>query len=76
MRVARFNDFPHPRILFENIPDDAFAAMEPYAGHARRVTAEDHVDIGEFDLLVTWERSGLLQVWLTRSFRPRVRPVG
>lgn len=55
MRVARFNDFPHPRILFESIPDDVFAAMEPYAGYARRVTADDRVDIGEFDLLVTFE---------------------
>jgi len=28
------------------------------------------------DIIATAQVVGLLQVWLTRSFRPRVRPVG
>jgi hypothetical protein len=52
--MSVFNDHPHPRVLFEAVPDELFMEMQALVPHAVRVTELDSVHEPEFDLLVTF----------------------
>lgn len=53
--MAQFFDFPHPRVLFESVPDDVYVLLEKHVAHAVRIGPNDLVHEDEFDLYVTFE---------------------
>lgn len=51
--VTIVDDAPHPRILFEEVPDAVFAELAPLAGTAQRVSRDASIHASDWDLLVT-----------------------
>jgi len=51
------NDDPHPRVLFENVPDELFAELEPLVATARSVGVGEAVPELEWDAIVTFSSS-------------------
>lgn len=43
---------PRPRVLFVDVPDHVYAAMEPYAPTHERVTKHDDIHPSDWDLIV------------------------
>lgn len=52
--MTTFYSDPHPRILFEDVPDEVYERMEGLAATPRRITQSDSVHETEYDLLVTF----------------------
>ena len=52
--MATFNDHPHPRVLFEDVPADVFKVLEPLAAYSEQTRSQDAVHESDFDLLVTF----------------------
>jgi len=52
--MSVFYNHPHPRVLFEDVPDELFEELAPRVPHAVRVESFDPVHEPEFDLLVTF----------------------
>ena len=47
-------DAPHPRILFEDVPDEVYDELAPLAGTAKRINEEMPIHVSDWDLVVTF----------------------
>jgi len=45
---------PHPRVLFEDIPDDLYKELAPLVGTSKRIENDDPVHASDWDLVVTF----------------------
>lgn len=45
---------PHPRVLFEDIPDDLFEVLAPLVGTSKRIEHDDPIHASDWDLVVTF----------------------
>ncbi|WP_024285336.1 hypothetical protein [Cellulomonas sp. KRMCY2] len=61
------SEAPHPRVLFEDVPDDVFSELAPLVGTAIQIGNDDPIHASDWDLLVTfsWDagsREGALHI--------------
>ena len=52
--MTNFNDYPHPRVLFEDVSDELYVQLAPMVAHAVRVESGESIHLNEYDLLVTF----------------------
>lgn len=52
--VASVSEAPHPRVLFEDVPDDVFSELAPLVGTAKQIGNDDPIHASDWDLLVTF----------------------
>jgi hypothetical protein len=55
--MVTFNDHPHPRVLFEHVPDDVVKMLQPLAAYSERIRIQDSVHESDFDLLITFAKA-------------------
>lgn len=48
------SEAPHPRVLFEDVPDDVFSELAPLVGTAKQIESNDRIHSSDWDLLVTF----------------------